>query len=244
MINSCDKKLFGLFLGFLVLLLSAAARADSVPVDSGNRYNLPRYYESEISAASAYLLSREGRGDEEEHGREARRGRHLKPVILDVRSIWEYVHVGHPAKAINIPYPLIITNQASSPWFGDPSNIQDPKTFFDAVAAAVPDRDTPIFTLCKTGHRSVLSADILSNPGAYIPGYEDVAPYRHVRNIWQGFEGRPKVDFYGGTPLDLNNDGQITDADNDGWKNFQALPYSMKLLPQLLYLPYYSFYFE
>ena len=68
--------------------------------------------------------------------------------------------------------------------------------------------------------------------------------YNHVRNIWQGFVGQTKVDFYLNGPLDLNHDGQITDEDRDGWRYYQHLPYSTKLLPQLLYQPYVYLYYE
>lgn len=102
-----------------------------------------------------------------------------------------------------------------------------------AVELAVPDKHTPIYTLCRTGHRSVLAANVLTAAG-----------YKNVYNIWQGFVGQTKIDYYGDFPLDLNHDNQITDEDKDGWRYYQGLPYSTKLKPRLLYAPYMNYYYE
>jgi hypothetical protein len=79
----------------------------------------------------------------------------------------------------------------------------------------------------------VLAANVLTAAG-----------YTHVYNIWQGFVGQTKIDFYGNFPLDLNHDNQITDEDKDGWRYYQGLPYSTKLNPRLLYAPYMNYYYE
>lgn len=68
--------------------------------------------------------------------------------------------------------------------------------------------------------------------------------YTNVRNIWQGFVGRTKVDTAGNI-LDLNNNGVDGDAgDLDGWSGYQELPISTELLPQLIYAPYEYLYYE
>lgn len=221
----------------LATLLNSTAFAEA----TGNRYNLPRDYQSEVSAAEAYILTTVKREhDERGHDRHDNRN---KTVIIDVRTIEEYV-AGHPRKAYNIPYPHIQSRPNRPDYIG-----QNPKDFFDYVAATFPDRDTPILTLCRTGYRSVLAANILANPSAWVPEYAgmDIEGYTRVRNIWEGFVGNPKTytDLDGNTfELDVNNDGQITDADRDGWANYQGLPYSLKLKKRRLYLPYLELYFQ
>jgi len=237
-------------LSFAIACITALAGATAATTASAsgdtplpaNRYDLPRNYHSEISAASAYLKAV---ASNREWGHEHGHGHHVKgdqPVIVDVRSIPEYA-AGHPAGAWNIPYPFIYQycdSQGRQPDGAcvsglDPDQriFQDNDVFVAAVEKAVPNKDTPIYTLCRTGHRSVLAANLLTAAG-----------YTHVRNIWQGFVGRTKVDFYGNEPLDLNHDGQITDADKDGWRYYQDLPYSTKLKKRLLYKPYIYLYNE
>ena len=195
----------------LVLLFSGLAKAD------GNRYDLPRLYHSEISAAQAYLLTNHDQGnmsDNEFSG----------AVLIDVRAINEYV-AGHPYGAWNIPYPRIYRDGIN------PDIIQDPDVFVAAVDELFPDKETPILTICRTGYRSVLAANLLAEAG-----------YVNVRNIWQGFVGQLKTDPVGNV-LDLNNDGEFDDADKDGWASFQGLPWTTDLVPKkLLYMPYYYLY--
>jgi len=207
------------------------AQAADTPLPA-NRYDLPKNYESEISAAEAYLSAV---ANSKEWGTN-HSGNNNHPVIVDVRSIPEYV-AGHPKGAYNIPYPFIVQDcstltpdgACTGPGVKTP---QDPDVFVAAVEQAIPDKDTPIYTLCRTGHRSVLAANLLTAAG-----------YTHVRNIWQGFVGQPKVDFYKNGPLDLNHDGAITDEDRDGWRYYQHLPYSKNLIPGLLYQPYVYLYY-
>lgn len=223
----------GLLLGSS--LFNVALAADTLL--PANRYDLPRNYESEISAAEAYsnaIADRERWGKEHGHHHEVEGAR---PVIVDVRSIPEYV-AGHPQGAYNIPYPFIVQDCATMTADGacsgpGPRTPQTDEDFIAAMEQAVPDKDTPIYTLCRTGHRSVLAANLLTAHG-----------YKHVRNIWQGFVGQTKVDFYLNGPLDLNHDGAITDDDKDGWRYYQQLPYTKKLSPRLLYQPYLYLYYS
>jgi hypothetical protein len=133
--------------------------------------------------------------------------------------------------------------------------------------------------LCRTGFRSVLVANILSNPEKYMcdlkyskPGDEaalavckteyDGRGYTRVSNIWQGFVGQPMAGIISQSgvryvvgadqtlknltlpdestakgfvafDLDLDNSGDITAADKDGWRYHQGLPYDTRLLPKL-----------
>lgn len=225
----------------IVLALAAwhapAARAEEPPCPFyENRSGLCGYYHSEISPAEAYLKAvlRGGERDgDEEHGRRA--------VILDVRSIPEYV-AGHPRRAYNVPYPYIhqecnadgrtVDGACKT---GKVAEIaQDPAEFVAYVESIVPDKDTPIYTLCRTGVRSVGAANVLTDAG-----------YTQVRNIWEGFVGinltAPKKQADGSTktlPVDLNHDGALTDADKNGWRYHQALPYETRLHPRRIYEPY------
>ena len=224
----------------LSLFLTQSAFAEA----TGNRYNLPRDYKSEVSSAEAFVLTNveheyKDHDDKDHHAGD----KHGKTIIIDVRTVEEYV-AGHPRKAHNIPFPHIQSRPNNSDYIG-----QNPKDFYDYVAAKFPDRDTPILTLCRTGYRSVLAANILANPSAWVPEYADMdmPGYTNVRNIWEGFVGNTKTftDLDGNTfDLDVNNDGLITDADRDGWSNYQGLPYSLKLKKQRLYLPYLDLYFK
>lgn len=194
------------------------ASANSVFAE-GSRYDLPRSYQSEISSAKAYLQMKTE-----------------EAVLVDVRRLREYA-AGHPEKAFNIPYPHIVA-----------SNDQDISTFYWAVHALVGGKtDTPVMTLCRTGYRSVLAGNILSDPAAY--GIDGPA-FTHVRNIWEGFVGRYKeANADPGNYLDLNNndvlDVDVADVfshtsdanpDKDGWRNYQELPWNTKLHVNRVYM--------
>lgn len=210
-------KISTLIKGCTLFALAATGNAYA----EGNRYDLPRNYHSEVSAAKAYILTNHDKGN-------VRKSEFGNAVIIDVRTVEEY-GAGHPPKSSNIPFPHI-HSRPNKPEIYIP---QLPEQFVNDVIAAFPDRNTPILTLCRTGYRSVLAANLLADAG-----------YSNVRNIWQGFVGRTKVDTAGNT-LDLNNNGVDGDAgDNDGWSGYQELPFSTKLLPQLIYAPYEYLYYQ
>lgn len=205
-----------------------------------NRSGLCGYYHSEISPAEAYIdtvakRDRDGKGDR--HDKHDKSSKHA--VILDVRSTSEY-KAGHPEHAYNVPYPYIFQYCDASGRSPDgackkgvstlPQNNDD---FVDYVKKIIPNMDTPIYTLCRTGVRSVGAANVLTDAG-----------YTNVRNIWEGFVGikltAPKKQADGSVlvlPVDLDHDGALTDADNNGWRYHQALPYDTRLLPKLIYKP-------
>lgn len=198
-------------IGASLCLVSASALAE------GNRYDQPRLYHSEVSVSEAFLIAKNGNAN----GKASKR-----PVLLDVRSIPEYVS-GHPEGALHVPYPRIHDTL-------DPILSAEEKAalLVEAVTAAVPDKDTPILVLCKTGSRSIAASNLLAQAG-----------YTQVRNVWEGFEGRTKTDT-AGNELDLNNNGVVGDeGDLDGWKNFAGPPYSTKLNPQLIYRPFDYLYY-
>ncbi len=221
---------------------------------TGNRYSLPRYYHSEISAAETYMSA------------VLNDARYEEGIIIDVRAVQEYEgnwsdgNPGHPEFAYNIPFPHV---------YGRPSwpgyEAQEPQDFYDAMEELRDqlglDYDANIYTLCRTGYRSVLAANILSSS-------DYGTPFTNVRNIWQGYVGRykPQVVYTsdgeviardgdgknvtvvtrftkdgevivnegnngkgeGNTSsvvyMDLDNDGEIEGDDKDGWSEYQGLP--------------------
>jgi rhodanese-related sulfurtransferase len=234
----------------LALLLSVSSVLGpnaATAATTGNRYGYPVLYQSDISSAEAWRLAKPGAKSND---------RHRRPVIIDVRRVEEYV-AGHPVGAISIPFPHVTKSPASANDNGSSSGYigydisVDPDVGFLAndgkdgtlpisdfvhyVESVVSDKETPIFLLCATGHRSVQAANALAKYGNYT----------HVRNIWEGYNGQPKYAYEGPKPkqvpsaadpsllefvqLDLNNDGKLDGLDRDGWAYFQALPTETKL---------------
>jgi rhodanese-related sulfurtransferase len=226
--------------GSVAIMLGAIS---SVTWAEGNRYNLERFYHSEISAAQAYLEMK-GAGHQRNHQGKLHKGR-AKAVLIDVRSMEEYA-AGHPEKSYNIPYPRVCVGC-------DP---QPEATFYWEVYKTLKgDTESLIMTLCRTGSRSVKGGNILANPSAY--GINGPA-FTNVRNIWEGFVGQYKYAYDGGTimldtkgvpfSLDLDNSGDMDadtadvyveredkNPDKDGWRNFQALPWTTKIHKKLAY---------
>jgi rhodanese-related sulfurtransferase len=201
-----------------------------------NRSGLCGYYHSEISPAEAFLNTVVKRGSWSRPS--------LRAVILDVRSTPEY-KAGHPEHSINVPYPYIYQycdEKGRQPDGackgvlrddnGDRIEIaQDDAEFVRYVERIIPNKDTPIYTLCRTGVRSVGAANLLTDAG-----------YTQVRNIWEGYVGvyltAPKTQADGSVktePVDLNHDGELNDQDKNGWRYHQGLPYDTRLLPKLIY---------
>jgi rhodanese-related sulfurtransferase len=204
-----------------VSTLPNTAFADD-PQGSGNRYDLERNYTSEVSAARAFAdtVAISGKWGNPSS----------KPVLIDVRGADEYT-AGHPEHSISIPFPRAYRGPCDVRYPDGNCNTDEATPVYDtvsvseedfvsAVLAAIPKKDTPIYTMCRTGYRSVLAANLLVDAG-----------YTNVRNIWEGFVGRHKVDADGNTPLDLNNDGVIDDLDKDGWRYYSELPYDTRVLP-------------
>ena len=203
-------------------------------------------YHSEISNTRAFVETVVKRGKWTK--------RSLQPVILDVRSTTEY-KAAHPEHSYNVPYPYIYQycNDVGAAGPADDRHpdgacksggariAQTDEDFVDYVMKVVPNKDTPIYTMCRTGVRSVGAANRLAEAG-----------YTNVRNMWEGFVGiNLKAPFYvrdaNGDPViplqtvdkqvDLNHDDAINDLDKNGWLYHQALPYDTRLLPKLIYKP-------
>jgi len=239
---------------FLLTIGALALSPAMADESTGNRYGYPVLYQSEISAAKAWLdVSPNKSDDHDKHGehREAK-----KAVILDVRRVEEYV-AGHPPGAYSIPFPHVSGSPSeindSTDYIGYDISV-DPEvgflavdgkdgalsiqSFVDYVESVLPDKDQPIYVLCATGHRSVQASNALAKYGHYT----------RVRNIWEGYNGQPKYAYTGTVPktplvaLDLNNDGVVDANDRDGWAFYQELPTETKLKDKLLFKPYLNLY--
>ncbi len=214
-----------------------AQDADACPYNS-SRSGLCGRYHSEISPAEAYLNTVVNR----KHSKWSKHG-HSKhqpqAVILDVRSTPEY-RAGHPEYAYNTPFPYIYQycdeqgRKVDGACYKKTGQIDQPVAdFVNYVESRIPDKDTPIYTLCRTGVRSVAAANALTDAG-----------YTQVRNIWEGFVGinlmAPFTDENGNSTtiaVDLNHDNVVDDNDKNGWRNHQALPYDTHLSRKLIYQP-------
>lgn len=214
---------------FLGLAAALTLSVSGQSLAEGSRYDLPREYKSEISSAKAYL----------EMNTE-------KAVLIDVRRLREYA-AGHPEKAFNVPYPHKVESN-------DQRGKED-EVYWAVYNIVGGKTDTPIMTLCRTGFRSVLVANILADPlntagDPDRPVIIGATPFTNVRNIWEGFVGKYKAaDGTSDSYLDLNNNGVLdddvadvyshtTDAnpDKDGWRNYQQLPWNTKLHVNRVYL--------
>ncbi len=238
---------------------SASAHADEPSCfyesRSGDTGNIEcATYHSEISNTRAFLETVVKRGKWTKPS--------LRPVILDVRSTPEY-RAGHPEHSYNVPYPYIYQEckdvgpdgkVTSADGLTENDRTVDgacvsanstlsqlPQDFVDYVKKLVPNKDTPIYTMCRTGVRSVGAANRLEEAG-----------YTNVRNMWEGFVGvYLKAPFYvrdangvpvvptktEDLPVDLNHDGVLNDLDKNGWLYHLGLPVDTRLLPPLIYKP-------
>ena len=219
-------KIKSLIRGCTLVVLATSINAYA----EGNRYHLEQRYKSEISPAKSYLVTNYDRG----HRYRNHHGKNHKAILIDVRTIEEYVG-GHPPRAYSVPFPHVYNRQKSQAK-GD-YIAQAPEDFVAAVEAMNLAKDTLIITMCRTGFRSVLAGNLLADAG-----------YTNVRNMWEGFKGKTKLDE-SGVDADLNGDGVVDGSDPysgdlDGWANFQELPVSMKLKHDRLYAPYMNMYYN
>jgi rhodanese-related sulfurtransferase len=132
--------------------------------------------------------------------------------ILDVRTPEEWVFIGHPPMATNIPFAFLAyawdEQKQGFPWEVNPD-------FVDLVVHRFAPDDT-ILLACRSGGRAALAINMLAEVG-----------FTRVYNILDGMEGS-KVDdpdsvFYG---MRLKN----------GWKA-SGLPWTYDLDPARMALP-------
>lgn len=224
MIKSIQSKVAAVVIPTVAVVFAGAVQAEeNVCEFSESRSGLVGCYHSQISAAEAFLDTVVKRGKWSDRSKQA--------VILDVRSTPEY-KAGHPEHSYNVPYPFIYQDCEDGRYPDGACTTnngyrtpQDPVAFVTYVQSIVPDKDTPIYTLCRTGVRSVAAANLLKEAG-----------YTEVRNIWEGFVGvyLKETQNYQRN-LDVNHDGNVDDLDKNGWRYYQGLPYDTRLLPNLIY---------
>ena len=100
-----------------------------------------------------------------------RLAREPKAQLVDVRTDAEWAYVGLPDLKALGKEPLLV------PWKLFPSQQVNPD-FLAAVSAKFPDRETPLFFICRSGVRSKDAAIAMTRLG-----------YARCYNVAQGFEG-------------------------------------------------------
>jgi rhodanese-related sulfurtransferase len=132
--------------------------------------------------------------------------------IIDVRTVEEYLFVGHPAMAWKIP----VADQIYA-WDAEKGKYpMKPLLDFAARVSEVAKPDETLFVMCRSGGRSAIAANMLAMAG-----------FTKVFNVIDGMEG------------DANADSDsVAQAQplKDGWKN-AGCPWTKKLTPERMVLP-------
>ena len=135
-----------------------------------------------------------------------------KVKILDIRTLDEYINIGHAAMAWNIPAFL-----QTYDW--DPENknftYKMNTEFANQVKAVFQPNDTILVT-CRSGGRSALAVNLLASLG-----------YENVFNITDGFEGDTVND-----PENMYHGQRM----KNGWKN-SGIPWTFNVDIELMRIP-------
>jgi len=133
-------------------------------------------------------------------------------TIIDVRTPEEFVFVGHPEMAWNIPLKLVTyESDGAHRTFTMEPNLG----FVSEVKEIVQPTDT-ILVICRSGSRSAAAANLLAEEG-----------FQHVFNVIDGFEGDQVSD-----PESLTYGKRV----KNGWKN-AGLPWTYDVDPAKMRLP-------
>ena len=144
-------------------------------------------------------------------------------TILDVRSFEEYVFVGHPEMAKNVPLaflkyerPAMGAASAAKPAPGvlPPGFSIEPNVEFLSEVKSTCGPDDTILVLCGSGGRAAKAVDMLAKAG-----------FTQVYNIVNGFEGELVTDP--ASPEFSRNKA-------NGW-NDVGLPWGRKINPDLMW---------
>ena len=135
-----------------------------------------------------------------------------KIKILDVRTPEEYVFVGHPAMAYNIPlqlfnYQMAVQNKG-------PLMIAN-QNFLAEVSQKFTTSDT-ILVICRSGNRSAAAVNLMAAAG-----------FKKAYSVTDGFEGDRVKD-----PASSMHGKRL----KNGWKN-SGLPWTDQLNAQLIWIP-------
>ena len=135
-----------------------------------------------------------------------------KIKILDVRTPEEYVLVGHPAMAHNIPFQLF--NYKMAVLNKEPLMTPNPN-FIAEVGQKFKPTDT-ILVICRSGNRSAAAVNAMAAAG-----------FKIAYSVTEGFEGDRVKD-----PASSSYGKRL----ENGWKN-SGLPWTDQLNPQLIWIP-------
>lgn len=178
-----------------ILMSSVAVQAQDgaskVPSDARKQTTLGKY----ASSLEAYLMWRAKPG---------------QAVILDVRTPEEYVYVGHPEMAVNVPV-MVGTGKydAEAKSYGMAPNGK----FVEQVSRKI-GKDKTILVLCRSGQRAAAAVNLLAKAG-----------YADVYNVVDSFEGDMVKD-----PESVYDGKRM----RNGWKNL-GLPWTYELKPELVW---------
>jgi len=127
--------------------------------------------------------------------------------VLDVRTPEEYIFVGHPEMAVNIP--LVFQTHC---WSEEKGHFDvAPNTEFVAQATEWAKPSDVLLVMCRSGGRSAMAVDLLAKAG-----------FEHAYNVIDGMEG------------DLVQDPEslyVGKRMKNGWKN-SGLPWTYELDPE------------
>jgi rhodanese-related sulfurtransferase len=94
--------------------------------------------------------------------------------VLDVRTPEEFIHIGHPEMAVNVP--LVFQTYRWDPAKGYFDFELNPE--FVALVRQVAEPEDEIHVMCRSGGRSAMAANLLAQEG-----------FSNVWNMVDGFEG-------------------------------------------------------
>lgn len=190
------KKRFVVVTGVLFLLFSIVSLviAETAPPADPKKHTEAGKYATAIEAYEMWKANPE------------------KVKIIDCRTQEEYVFVGHPVMAYNIPSKLW-----TGSWNEENKNYQlkDSADFESYVEKKFAKNDT-VMVMCRSGHRSAASVNRLTKIG-----------FTNVYSIVDGFEGdkvKDEESYFNGKRV------------KNGWKNSIA-PWTNDLNPDLVYKP-------
>lgn len=135
-----------------------------------------------------------------------------KIKILDVRTPEEYIFIGHPPMAYNIPIQLF--NYTMAAQNKGPLMKANPN-FIAEVVQKFKKSDT-LLVICRSGNRSAAAVNAMASAG-----------FKSAYSVIDGFEGdrvRDPSSYFHGKRL------------KNGWKNSGA-PWTDKLSKQFMYIP-------
>jgi len=135
-----------------------------------------------------------------------------KVKILDVRTTEEYLFVGHPPMAWNVPaYLQVYEWDPKGNWFP-----MKPNPEFESRAKELFAPEDTILVTCRSGGRSALAVDRLAAAG-----------FKNVYNIVDGFEG-DSIEEPGSLFVGLRQ--------KNGWKN-SGIPWTYEVDPGRVVVP-------